>query len=47
MIITCAGNVRGVPAVCRAARRLLGDRGHGRHRLHMLLHGQDTGGVPV
>lgn len=41
------GNVRGIVAVRRVARWILGDRGHGRHRVHMLLHGQDTGGVPV
>lgn len=41
------GNVRGVAAVRRVAGRLLGDRGHDRDRIHMLLHGKDTGGVPV
>lgn len=45
--MTCAGDVRGITAVRRAAWRLLGDRGHDRDRVHMLLHGQDTGGVPV
>lgn len=47
MHIHCTGNVRGVAAVRCVAWWLLGDTGHGGHRVHMLLHGQDTGGVPV
>lgn len=46
-MLTCAGDVRGFTAVCCTARWLLGNRGHDRNCVHMLLHGQDTGGVPV
>lgn len=47
MHVQCAGNVRGVTAIRRVTRRLLGNLGHGRDRVHMLLHGKNTGGMPV
>jgi len=46
-VFRSTGYVCGVTAVRRAARWLLGDLGDDRHCLHMLLHGQDPGGVPV
>ena len=41
------GNVHCVTAVRRVPRRLLGHPGHGRHRLHLLLHRQDPRRLPL
>lgn len=42
-----AGYVHREPAVRSAEGRLLGHPRHGRHSVHLLLHRQDPGGVPV
>lgn len=42
-----AGDVHSIAAVRGTSRWLLGDRRDDRSRLHLLLHGQDPGRVPV